>query len=124
MWKYWKLTAPFPAQPERRGGTGVDRPVLHRVDRRAVAGRDVDALVEREDAVAAERVVQDAAVVDRAGVAEEAPDRVLPVERLERPRVRARRPRREQGEEGDDGCNPEATHGEDPQYATQKGRAG
>jgi hypothetical protein len=44
--------------------------------------------VEREEARTVERAGEDAVLVDGPRVAEEAADRVLPVERLERPRIR------------------------------------
>ena len=88
MWKNWKTTPWSGVEVQRRRAEVVRRPVGDRVDRRAVRSSDVDALVEREEAGAVERVGEDPVLVDRARVAEDATDRVLLVERLERPRVR------------------------------------
>ena len=67
-----------------------DRAVRHRIDARAVRSGDVDALVERETACAAEeRLTGRWAVEDRPRVAEASADCMRPVERLDGPAVRA-----------------------------------
>ena len=83
---------------QRRCAHVVRRAVLDRIDRRPVRRRDVDALMEREEARAVERAGEDPVLVDRPRVAEEGANRVLPVERLERPGIRrggARRGKRQ-----------------------------
>src|SRR5207302_3946028 len=68
----------------------VSRAAHDRVDRRSVGCGDVDALVEREEAGPVETSREDAVLEHRAWIAEEAPNRMLFVERLDRPRVRRR----------------------------------
>ena len=78
-----ELAAAAGADRDARG-VGVHVAADHRVHRLPVAGRDVDAEVERrQDALGAQVVAR---------VAESPPDRMPPVERLQRPAVHGRQP--------------------------------
>ena len=94
----------------RRGPLVADTAVRDRVDRRSVGRRDVDALVEGEAAGSLDPVLAHVGHEDGARVAEEAADRMLPVERLDRPRIRDSPGRESQGYE-DDGEDEAMSHG-------------
>src|SRR5207253_56255 len=105
---------------QRRGTEVVRDPAHDRVDRSPVGRGDVDALVEREEAGPVEPAGEDAVLEHSAWIAEEAPNRVLLVERLERPRIGRRAARDgERRREQDEYESERAQHG-DP---TMMGRA-
>src|SRR5207245_3182704 len=88
------------AHGDNRRAQDVNATVGDRIDGRPTVRGDVDAVVEAEETWAAEaqrRLVEE----DRSWVAEVAADRVRPVERLQRPRIRSsgrsERRRRDQG---------------------------
>ena len=98
---------------QRRRAEVVRNPADHRIDRRAVGRGDVDALMEREEAGTVEAAGEHAVLVDGARIAEEAADRMLLVERLERPAVRRRGARRSERQRRHHGYKSKQTHQRD-----------
>ena len=98
---------------QRRRAEVVRNPADHRIDRRSVGRGDVDSLMEREEAGTVEAACEHAVLVHRARIAEEAADRMLLVERLERPAVRRRGARRGERQRRHDGYKSKQAHQRD-----------
>ena len=115
---------------QRRRAEVMRGPARHGIDRRAVRRGDVDPLMEREEAGALEPAREHAVQVHGARVAEEAADRVLLRERLDRPRVRrgaareherGRRKRQDDSEQMHRQCPPIMGRREDAAVSRSRG---